>query len=102
MGTSDEFGSWQVDPSGTAHYLIEGRCLCGTKVKEWKGPPEREAPNPNGGVGKFITPFCQKCMSQNYIRWARKGGKPADVLMSRLSSVAPRRWRPWELKRQEG
>ena len=87
----NEFGVWRTAPDGIAHYLLGDRCLCGAKVRRWGGPPERKHfPSP-GPVGKFITELCQKCLDQNYLRWAKKGGQPTHVLAQRLDRRHRRR-----------
>jgi len=82
--TSDDFGSWRTGPDGTAHYVLGGLCLCGAKFKRWGGAPERKRGSSLGPIGKYLTDLCQRCLDQNYLRWAKKGGLPTHVLASRL------------------
>jgi hypothetical protein len=81
--TSVDFGSWLTAPDGTAHYVMDGKCLCGANVKKWGGAPKRDRPV-TGPPRKYLTPLCQRCLDQNYLRWAKKGGLPTHVLAQRL------------------
>ena len=92
---TDDFGKWKTAPDGTAHYVIGDTCLCRAKIKKWGGPPKRKTWSTPGGVGKFETELCAKCLTQNYLRWARKGGKPTHVLSARLDRRHRRAIRPW-------
>jgi hypothetical protein len=93
--SSDDFGEWRTAPDGKAHYVISGRCLCGAKVKQWGGPPKRNTGSAPRAVAKYLTEFCNECMTQNYLRWARKGGRPTQVLSSHLDRRHRRPLRPW-------
>jgi hypothetical protein len=71
------FGEWLTAPDGKGHYVLDGQCLCGTKVKKWGGPPQRKSvPGVSGAPGgAFITPLCVDCLDLNINRWR---GKPRE------------------------
>lgn len=74
------FGEWRTAPDGTAHYVLEGQCLCGAKVKKLGGPPQRK-PVPGAGgaaAGAFITPLCVECIDRNIDRWRGRGADRAS------------------------
>ena len=77
---NEDFGEWLTAPDGTAHYVLAGKCLCGAKVKEFTGPPQRKHFPYTTTPGKIVTPLCQECEYQNFIRWAKKGGKSEHIL----------------------
>jgi hypothetical protein len=84
--SSDDFGAWLTAPDGKAHYVLGGKCLCGARVKKFGGPPAREQ-LPNRPPGKWITPYCDECETENFVRWAKKGGRSARDLAERVSYV---------------
>lgn len=89
----EDFGEWRTAPDGQAHYVLGGKCLCGAKVKSFGGPPRRDQP-PAGPPRKYITPLCEDCMTVNYIRWAKKGGKSEELLTAWLDRRHRREFRP--------
>jgi len=92
---SEPFGQWLTDPkTGTAHYVLGDRCLCGAAVKKFGGPPERKPLSaPGAGVGAFVTPLCVDCLDLNVARWQKTGGR-ADTKPSK-----PQRAFWWRQKR---
>ena len=78
---SNAFGGWLVDPkTGTAHYVLGGKCLCGAAVKKFGGPPERKpVTTGNGGFGGYATLLCVDCVDKNVNRWRKKGGSSDAV-----------------------
>ena len=76
MPTPAEFGSWVTDTkTGVAHYVLAGKCLCGTKVKADGPPPTRSAKS----LG-LVTPLCEECLALNEARWSgRRGGKSEEA-----------------------
>jgi hypothetical protein len=64
------FGEWVTDAkTGVAHYVLGGKCLCGTRLAKPDGPPKRKPLPGPGGYGAFITPHCEDCMDLNAQRW---------------------------------
>jgi hypothetical protein len=77
---SDVFGQWLTDAkTGTAHYVLGGKCLCGAAVKTFGGPPERKAGPVPGGLRGFVTPLCVACIDLNAARWRGGKGRPATI-----------------------
>jgi hypothetical protein len=92
---AEEFGAWRTAPDGTAHYVLEGKCLCGAKVKEFGGPPARKTMPTKGVVGKFITPLCPECVGLNIARWNGDSGKGSTP------SGHEAQWWSWWQQRQQ-
>jgi len=59
------FGSWHTAPNGVAHYILNGKCLCGAKVKSTGPPPTRAAKSL-----ALVTPLCEECLILNDARWS--------------------------------
>ena len=72
---AEHFGQWLTAPDGTAHYVLGGKCLCGAKVKEFGGPPERKRTPTQRLPGQFLTPLCPDCVDLNIARWCGREGQ---------------------------
>jgi hypothetical protein len=88
--TPEVFGSWETLTDGNAHYVLNGKCLCGAKVTKSSGPPQRKPQTGAGDSGAYVTPLCEECKSINDARWsgkkASKGGPAA---------LRPASWHWW-------
>ena len=94
--STSDFGEWRTAPDGTAHYVLNGACLCGARVKKWGGLPERKPGPIPGAVGAFITPLCMECLDLNVARWQGLGGN------QELAPVRPQRTFWWRQPRRRG
>ncbi len=83
------FGSWLTASDGTAHYVLNGKCLCGAKVSKLGGPPRRKPQTGAGDSGAYITPLCEECKSMNDARWSGKKGARSGA------SLKPQPWHWW-------
>ena len=75
MGTP--FGEWITDArTGTAHYVLDGKCLCGARIGKPVGPPRRKPVPSQAGkeYGVYATPICGECRGLNEARWLGKKG----------------------------
>jgi hypothetical protein len=76
-----QFGEWVTDgKTGTAHYVLDGKCLCGAKIAKPAGPPKRKPVASQAGkeYGALATPLCEECKTLNENRWlGRKGTEMA-------------------------